>query len=378
MDKSSEVTTYINKGYNKHATTPHDMRHYLKQGENIPEINYHALEEAADGLFCGGSGLSLAEYTEITRKFYETLDLGSRGIPSIMLDTELLLTYFTRARNYVLKKTTPKKRSNNVLVIGCGTGRLAEMYIEMARKLGITGVTFNDLIEAHVQKTKEKLQKIYNTGATQSDHLQICGIDVNFVAGDFTNLNLAGIRYDIATAIWFVTSEVLDPSSSKNLRAHRLQFFNKVRECLVDQGIFIEDIPESGLPGFYLLSRMKTLHILRKNGILTGEEGNLSLTNIKKPNDGYPYHLRYLPYNGAHEKEMNLSGLYSVDQVSADIPTEAIITSEPDYLALFKEKTIYDVGNKVRRIITDLVAVSNHTGIDKKMKKVILWTPTPN
>lgn len=376
--RGNPAQTVINSDY---------LEKYLHEGDDNPEINYQRLKEAADFMFGDRKGMPLQEYLKITEEFYKTLDLETRGMASILLDTDILLTYFTRACEYVKNKTSKLQRTNRVLIIGCGSGRLSDLYIEMAKKFGIKEIAFNDLLEFHVTQTKEKLQEIYNVRSPGFDDLPLENIKVQFLPGDFTALDLRNTPYDIAIAMWFVTSEILNPNSPQKLRERRIEFFGKVRESLIAKGIFIEDIPESGLPGFYYLARMKTLDILRNKNVLPGEEANFSLTNVSKKAGGYPYHLRYLPYNGTHSQEMSVSGLHYVDSISKEIPTDCLIEGPPKFVPLFKKaKSITEVQMRMTSLVSQwLERVSdsdadgplNDSLSDKKIKKVALWTPEP-
>ncbi len=374
--QENNIIEYIEEGYlNSNNCNTNDLEYYITQGENEPEINYKALEEAANGLFGDKKAMSLKQYLQVTKDFYETLDLEKRGTPSLILDTDLLLESFIRARDDIISKITKDQRTDKVLVIGCGEGRLSSLYIEMAKKLGIKKITFNDLLEKHIEQTKKKLQKVYNTGTLDSNEMSIDGIKVEFLPGDFTTIDLQGSPYDITVAWWFVTSEIFNPNSPKELRQKRIEFYTKVRTNLIRKGIFIEDIPHSVSSGFYFLSRMKTFDILKRKGILVGEQKNLSLTNIpKKDKNAQPYHLRYLPYNGMHTKEMNASGLYEVDSRSEIIPTQSVLTGDVDHLLLFENKpTILDVQMVIKYLIK---TVTIPTGKVPQRKKITLWTNT--
>jgi hypothetical protein len=123
---------------------------------------------------------------------------------------------------------------------------------------------------------------------------------------------------------------------------------------------------------------MKTMHILKKKVVLLGEEGNLSLTNIPKKNGGNPYHIRYLPFNGTHQREMNLSGLFGIDSVTVEVPTKSFLTSAPDSTELFQGKTINEVKAIVKRLVADVTEFPVGDAIDRQMKKITLWTPSPD
>lgn len=275
----------------------------LHDHDEIPELNYNHLIETAQAIFKGRNNLPLEEYRRLSKSFYESLQLGERGDSLELWDAYLLTKNFQVAHNAIKNEIEPRTRNKNMLVVGAGSGRLASAHIEIARMLGIEKIVFNDLYPHHLEKLQETIENDY-----KQDPSRIYGIDLQYRPGDIVISDLEE-KFDFATAIWFVTSEIHDPSSPEACRKMRVEFYEKMRSFLIEGGILIEDLPDTRSIGKFWSLRKKTKYILTKAKILPGEEGNYSLTYVPKKSDGNPYHLRYAPYNGNHTNEIHAAGM---------------------------------------------------------------------
>lgn len=314
------------------------------------EINIENLKNAAQDLFMSSgrkTSLCLEDFKKRTRDFYSTMELDVRGQPWDRFDRHLIRSFIRRADSIIALNTDPALRSRRLLVIGCGNGRLAEEYLETAIALGFSEVTFNDLFEFHVENTRAYIAGLGDLTSR---------ITVTYHTGDFTQARIGG-HYDIAACMFYVTSEVLDPSSISALRQRRHHFFRHIRDVLIPYGMFIEDVPEAMVPGFYLHLRRNSHHVLTQLGILVEEAANLSLTCIQKRNGGYPFHLRYIPSESSHLSEMRSAGFFPVTDQTAWIDT----TTGDGAL-----------GDPITH--TSSVPVSDSAAI--RMKKLHIWTPT--
>ena len=374
---------YIATGYRGyHELTEDEQGRELNTGEEVREINMYRLVEAADALFPDGAvGMSAEEYLRLTERFYKTLDLRGRGVPTMLLDSYLLVKYFDQAYREVLSKSPQDVLTGRLLVIGCGRGRLAQLTIELCKKLGLREVVFLDLIEEHVAETRQLIVDTYNV-SDNDDVLVVDQLKLRFLFGDFYEISqdLTPSSFDIMTAMWFVTSEILDLSSSDAMRSRRVGFFNRISRLLIRSGVFLEDIPDSQSSGYYRTSRVKTHCILRDRGIMTsGSSGgapesiHLSLTNIPGKED-QPYHIRYLINNGAHLEEMRAAGLYPLPGgESHDIPGEASLPESPDFVKMFSlTPSICDIAEDLRTLRLRFTHPSS------KKKSFHLWTPRSN
>lgn len=274
------------------------------------ELAPHNLTAAAHDLFLPfgrPAALPLSDFLRRAEEFYATMELDERGQPWNQFDRHLICSSIRRADSIIALNTTPADRTRRLLVIGCGNGRLAEEYLKTAIALGFVEVTFNDLFDFHVAHTRDYVETLTDLKGR---------ILVTYHVGDFTQAQVAG-KYDIAACMFYVTSEILDPSCVRALRNRRHRFYRHIRDVLIPNGMFIEDIPEAMLPGFYLNLRKNSQAVLTKLGVLVDEAANLSLTCLDKKNGGYPFHLRYIPSQSSHMSEMRSAGFFPVAEQNA-------------------------------------------------------------
>lgn len=268
------------------------------------ETSLQGLIEARHQFFPGGHGVDHAEFSSKASAFYQTLNLDQRGDVWTFLDHTALEVSLEAADFSVRQRAKPEcPLSRRLLVIGCGDGRLAAAYIRLASRLGLGEVIFNDLFEFHLRKTREKVEALdFDRGA----------LKVSYISGDFAAIDLNG-DCDIAVAMFFVSSEILDLQSVEALNARRSAFFKAVRRVLHPAGVFVEDTPEMTWPGFYSNLRQTSETVLKGVSGLGDEVRNFTLTALEKREGAFPYHVRYMPKRERHIAERLAHGFQHVD-----------------------------------------------------------------
>jgi len=356
----------------------------VRKGNLNDSLSYENLEKAAIEIFGNqGSSLSKEEYQgRVVKGNYDGFDLEGHGAPNFIPDLILLTRFFSEAVR--LASTTTTNNSNKALVIGCGSGRLAIPIIELARKLGIKEIVFNDLLELHVDKTRDRVRDCYNTEDTKID-----GVKLDFMVGDFLKIsekliNETRKRFDAIISMWFVTSEISDFSSLEALKEIRKELYSRIKELLTKQGGFIEDNPFSEAGSFYYNSRLKTYDILQKMGILKGVNDQMILSDFRNiQTTGFPFHVRFTPPNGKHKRELNDVGLGEHLTSITTIPNG--IKSLEDYQRKFGDP------NKIRELFESndidplkqylydqqgiLLTMPASSDLLAQKKKTVLWRP---
>ncbi|QQS59891.1 hypothetical protein IPN35_03415 [Candidatus Peregrinibacteria bacterium] len=344
----------------------------LHIADDNPEINYDRLKESAQYILKKRTSLPFEEYRKITELFYNSMDMEERGSSHFLSDVNVLIKYLEISLNIIDTHLTPALHTNAITVIGAGEGRMIPLIIEMGKKTKqkIKKIIINDLLESHIETIKGKLSDTYGTDKSSN----IDGIEIEYREGDFGKINIP--FSDIAIATWFVTSEILDPSSVSALQEHRSHFFKKIRTTIGEHGFFFEEIPDILQSGFYYLSRSKSAHILTEMGFLPEESENFSLTNIPKENNGFPYHIRYMPKNGGHGREMTNAGFYSLASESLIFPRESVQIYPADIIKIFEE---YKNIEEVKRYISTLLINNskNEEGDDRRIKRITMWSADP-
>ncbi len=278
------------------------------QCANHGDLNIWTLHKAAEKVFGGETSISPEKYRKIVEGNYDDYDLERHGSVHFLTDLRLLAKTFQIGINVV--RQTTSDRSKQVLFMGCGPGRLAIPSIELAKKEGIKRIVFNDLLEHHIEKTRQKIIDFYNTSTCNID-----GVQVDFLVGDFIEkgeelIQNINERFDAIFSNWFVTTEIADFSDKDRLQKSRRVLYKTILDLLTKQGVFIEDIPYSeGVGTYYYLGRLKTYAILDQMRALQGINDQLLISNFSHVQEGgFPYHLRYVPANGKHRTEMENAG----------------------------------------------------------------------
>ncbi len=352
----------------------------VKSGNVHHTLNNENLSNAARIIF-GESDHMTREYYEktIIAGNYIGFDLEKHGFPNLLADLKILTEFFRTAIHTVTKST--KQRSGKVFFMGEGPGRTAIAAIELAKQLKIEEIVFNDLLSEHLDQTREKIAKCYNTREQKID-----GVEINFLAGDFIEI-ASNIRknFDALFAMWFVASEICDFSSIKALRKRRNLLYSQIRKLLTKQGVFVEDIPFSaGVGTFYYTARLKTYAILHEMGILEGENNHMLLsdfTDIQK--GGFPYHIRYVPSNGKHRDELAKAKLKEHISTLTTLPSgiknptqyEAEFGSPEKIQQLFEGNSIDEIIPFIEKKERDLLIYPSPTDIMAQQKKTIMWRP---
>ena len=267
------------------------------------ELDDVGLAEAKEMFFPNNVPISPMEHARYGKAFYSTLKLDERGDLWGDIDRGLLGVSIKRAMRHLTKpRSCSLPPTRRLLVIGGGDGRLAKVLLELACANKITEICFNDLYADQVDVARNRFEAL---------RPEQYGVKITYLSGDFSTLQLDGL-FDIALALFFVTSEILDLQSSKALRQRRAEFYLSVRRALHPSGVFIEDIPETGLAGIYNEICRKTANLLRDVPELMDDRSSFALTYIRKPDGGFPYYIRYLPSPERHYDELASVGFVLV------------------------------------------------------------------
>ena len=342
----------------------------LHLADDNPYLNYDALVAACENIFGNQQAIPYEEFKRLTQAAY-TINMEEYARLHNFTDAVKLTEYCTYIINQIDKAVGKKSTSqHNIIVIGCGQGRLAEVYITLAKKLGIDKITFNDLIDAHVEQTQEKIKRLYNTDGNSAD-----GIKISYLPGDILTVDIAE-SFAAAFLIWYVSAEFCDPSSPENMRVLRHQIYTKMNNLLRPGGGFIEDIPDPNMaPGFYGIANDKTEHILGSRGILLGEHQNLLLSNwTSEQTTGFPYQLRYTPRNGTDFREKEKAGFILRKTESLSVPVSSLGTDATYVLeAIKKIPNIWEAIRVLNKLLMETVKFPDGDQIDQKRRKITWW-----
>jgi hypothetical protein len=386
---------YVAKGY-PHKEGEDDVR--LSNIPDNPELDIRNLLRAAEMIFHGTKKNFAKSYRELTELLYRRINLEERGAPFVVSDIDILAKLLLDGFKYVLEHTTKNNRTNRLTVIGCGPGRLAVAYVELAKLIGVTRIIFNDLIDEHINSTRDKIDKTYGSDK------KVDNIKIAYVAGDFCDDTQVPIGpygklrpSDYVVAMWYVTSEMLKLISPKSLRTNRLVAYSRFGSIIDHGGVFIEDIPDSR-QGFFYDQRRVTIAALKKAGVdLGAENSNLGIThlvNASDEGDAATPHIRYIPPNGIHDNEVRVGGgLFELSSILTQQPNPGSFVQGSDIqiIRLFdqmrngssaeviheKLKTregFAEVRNQFKEVLLRVVrGVVNGPSLRDERKKTILW-----
>lgn len=331
-----------------------------------PYLNDAALVEACEQIFHGQQAIPYAEYSQNVQDAYK-IDMEQYARTHNFLDSLKLLEHLLYSRSNIRQQIQQQNDAKAVFVLGCGQGRLAQTFLDSARKIGITKVVFNDLIDAHIQATEQKIRSIYGS-ATDAD-----GVAVDYYAGDFLTLELRQ-KFDAVFSLWYVSPELFDPSSVAHLRQSRQRFYDKLNALLIPAGSLIEDIPDPNMPGFYEIANSKTAQILAERGILLGEHRNFILSNwTSEQTTGFPYQIRYIPLNGSDVREKARSGFRLRRTEAIEIPSHAMCGEEMTLRFLNESKNLYEGIRELKKILLSAVEFPSMETIDRQIRKMTWW-----
>ena len=343
-------------------------------------LNNDNLRNAAEMIFCNAKSVTEEFHRqEIVTGNYIDFDQDKHGFPHLLSDIKLLIHFYYQAAR-IIEQTT-KKRSNRVFVMGCGPGRLAIPWIELSKKLGIREIVLNDLLPHHVEATREKIARCYGKRKQNID-----GVKITFAEGDFLKVasNMRK-KFDALFAMWVVTSEICAFNSIEDLQRVRQNLYSTIKDLLTKQGVFVEDMPFSeGIGSYYYIARLKTYSILHDMGILEGENDHMLLsdfTDIPQGGGKFPYHIRYIPSNGKHRRELENSGFEENEAVITTGPSGVSnpVQYEKEFGSSDRIRELFE-GNPLEKIppfLTqkeqELLIYPNATDPMAKRKKTIMW-----
>lgn len=309
----------------------------VHQYDDNPLLNYDGLVEACNQIFPGGQTISRKKYQELVAKSYR-IDMESYARLHNFTDAVDLTNFFSK----IVAAMPAEARTNRILVVGCGQGRLAEVYIALAKKHGIQEIIQNDLIPDHVAATREKIQKIYGNDGSDAN-----GVKITYAPGNILDANIQGGPVDAAYLLWFVGAEFCDPSSDKKLTRTRHRIYRRIHDLLVPGGGMIEDSPDPNMkPGFFYTLAQKTAHILKQRNIMPRQQSNMILNNWSSEQpDGFPYQIRCVPKNGADAHEKEKAGFTYVTSLSTSIPEKSDYRSADTVVHTIEETD--NIGNAI-------------------------------
>jgi 2-polyprenyl-3-methyl-5-hydroxy-6-metoxy-1,4-benzoquinol methylase len=343
----------------------------LEEAGKIPGLSYPELAEARDALFGDRTGVPYGEFLDRTQESYQPINLEEYARAQNFVDALRLVQFMSEMRQNAERLMTPGERGNNLLMLGCGQGRLMEVYVPAARLLGIESITFNDLIPKHIEQTRAKAKHLYGR------KMGAAGVKLDFDTGDFLTSQFRQ-RYDHIVSFWYVSAELLNPESAQALRKHRSAIYRKIHQTLVPNGTLFEDIPDPNQPGYYDIGTHVTTLVLEEKGLLFDEHKNVLLSNWRheQGSSGFPYQLRYVPRNGTDQREKQEAGFCYVRTDHENVPTSAIIGANVVQSALEER------GAKISTALRTLRQLQNTNGAvtfpesddpAAKRRKMTLW-----
>jgi SAM-dependent methyltransferase len=282
-------------------------------GENHM-LNYDAIVEACNAIFGKGKSITREQYQELTRQSYRIDNMVAYARKHNFSDAVKLASFFA----HVSAALNPmKNKTGRIIVIGCGQGRLAEVYVTLARKTGVKTIIQNDLIPEHLEATRQRIRNLYGNDGSKAD-----GVRIEYVQGDILTADVPDNSVDHAYMWWFVGAEFCDPSSAEAMRQNRIDTYKRINRMLIPGGAWIDDMPDPNTdPGLYRLAVLKTAHILKERGILPEVADNLMLTNWRfEQDEGFPFQLRWAPRDGEDNKLKEKAGFRMVRSESSSIP----------------------------------------------------------
>ncbi len=349
--------------------TPHELGKKLHQADDNPYLSYDALVEACEQIFGERTAISYEEFQEKTKAAYQ-IDMDEYAQLHNFIDSVKLVEYFAYLRAKIEAMISRHKRTDRIILIGCGQGRLANVYISLAKKLQIKEITFNDLLEKHIHETEQRIKTLYGTDGQSAD-----GIKISYLPGDIATIDVSGL-FDAAVMWWYVSAEFCDPGSIENMRKIRDHIYAKINEMLVPGGGLIEDIPDPNMtPGFYQIANFKTAYILKERGILPGEHKNLLLSNWTSEQDaGFPYQLRYVAKNGSDMREKEKAGFELVKSESLPLPKRSVYKNSQVVIESLQDAdNIWEAIKILNKMLLDTVTFPDGDQIDQKRRKISLW-----
>lgn len=346
-----------------------DLHNKLHTADDNPYLNYDALVEACDAIFGKRKAVPYDEFLRMVQESYQ-IDMEGYAQLHNFTDSVKLAEYFAYVATKIEKRIPEGNRSGKIIVVGCGQGRLAEVYIALAKKMGVREITFNDLIESHIQQTEQKIKKMFNSDGSEAD-----GIKISYLPGDFATVDISGC-FDAAFLIWYVGAEFLDPGSIENMRLLRHKIYSRINGILIPGGGLIEDIPDPNMdPGFYEIATYKTSRILKERSILIGEHKNLLLSNwTPEQTTGFPYQLRYTARNGADVREKSEAGFELKKTESVPLPIQSMYKDSAVVLSSLQDvHDIWEVIPLLHQLILQTVKFPSGDTTDQKRRKITWW-----
>lgn len=343
----------------------------LDEAGRIPGLSPEELAEARDAFFGDRQGVPYSEFIQRTQEAYLPINLDDYARAQNFVDALRLVQFMAEMRQNAERLMTPAERSNHLLMLGCGQGRLLEVYVPAARLLGIELITLNDLIPAHVDQARAKAKSLFGR------KFQDAGVKLDFVTGDFLTTAFHK-RYDQLISFWYVSAELLNPESAQTLRQHRTAIYRKIHDTLVPNGTLFEDIPDPNQPGYYDIATHVTKLVLQEKGLMGNERENLLLSNWKheqSAEQGFPYQLRYVPRNGADQHEKDATGFAYVRTEHENVPTASIIGTGLVQSSLEERGATIEAALSVLRPMLSTRAVTYPSSNDAaiKRRKMTLW-----
>lgn len=320
----------------------------LGRAEDIPELNSQRMTELAQTLFEGRSGMGYSEYLH-------KLELAYTGWPA---DFETICQSINFAESATLALTFLKirERLNSVmgrerfedgrlLEVGCGEGRLSNVLMLLGERVGIHEMTLNDISQRHIEATQKN---VFHKEKFIKEQ-----ISINFKQGDFSQLPI-GNTFSIIVAFRSSTSEIFNPSTPKDFSESRMKLYAKISTLLDDDGIFIEDVPDPDVPGFYKLQALKTKIILSRLGILNPIEDKFLITHYGEyPTIPIAGQIRTINNISSDLEEKRLANLYPFFCISQPAPEKAIATLQDALEIISSSPELSEAYTKLQRRIQD-------------------------
>ena len=317
-------------------------------GKEVPGLSMDALRQSRDAIFTNHrTGIPHSEYLHKLDLAYAPIELQDYAQPRNFVDALRIIDFMQEMHQGLVEATSPGERSNRGIVIACGQGRLLEVIAEAARILGITHLTFVDILERHIDMTRQKAKNLYG------NRYKSAPVKLSFVHKDIIDYE-PPYSNDMLLNEWYGSNEMLRISSPQELRTHRRRLYDALNDLLVTGGSLYETTPDPNRPGYYHTGVERTTRVLQEKSVLYGEHERFLLSNWAVEDDqpdvgqSFPHQIRLVQMFDDERNEKGSAGFKYTHSAPAQNPETAYVDDRTVLSALEKTGNIKDTKNEMR------------------------------
>lgn len=325
---------------------------------NSPLLDYQDLKETAKKIFEGRPFVSYNEYIEKLIAFYEgSIDEPKEGqdYHHGMMTVKALQAIQRRLNN---RFREPKKMA----IVGIGPGELVEVYLEMAKKMEVEHISFNDLVPAHIKVLREKIKSLYGGQGDKVD-----GTSLSYQAGSFLKTDFPG-DYHLAVFDGTTSSEIFDPSGVHATEKLRNDLYRKIRAILVHNGMLYETMPNNNEynKSLYYQLTDRSVQVFKSVGALPRTEERFMLRNwIDQKGNPFPHQLVYAPESWREDDRRKKHNLQLVEHDIISLPESSQGTAQ-DVVNILRRHT--SINGVVADLQNTALRVSKYVGVNDSVQ----------